>query len=127
MVIALGIQYAARNVKSSLWEELFLLGVFFVIFKTASLLWGFCIYFVVWHSIPSLMDQMNYLYGKTNWSTFKNYLKTSWPYWVVSLVGLVGLYWLLRDNNRFFLSVLIYFLAAITFPHVIVMSRLEKD
>ncbi|TAI49623.1 Brp/Blh family beta-carotene 15,15'-dioxygenase [Flagellimonas allohymeniacidonis] len=127
LLLSLGIQFLMGRVTSNPWEELFLLGVFFVIFKTASLLWGFCIYFVVWHSIPSLMDQMDYLYGRSTWETFRNYLKTSWPYWLVSLVGLIGLYWLLGENNEYFISVLIYFLAAITFPHVIVMSRLEKD
>nr|WP_299343097.1 Brp/Blh family beta-carotene 15,15'-dioxygenase [Allomuricauda sp.] len=126
LMLLFGLKYVRREVNANLWEELFMLGVFFVIFKTASLLWGFCIYFVVWHSIPSLMDQMNYLYGRSDWGTFKDYLKTSWPYWIVSLVGLFGLYWFLGDNHQFFLTVLIYFLAAITFPHVIVMSRLEK-
>lgn len=126
-IILLGRNYVKKEVKANLWEELFMLGVFFVIFKTASLLWGFCIYFVVWHSIPSLMDQMNYLYGRSDWGTFKDYLKTSWPYWLVSLMGLFGLYWFLGHNHHFFLTVLIYFLAAITFPHVMVMSRLEKD
>ncbi len=125
-LLQLGLYFYFNLLKANIWEELFFLLVFFIIFQTASLLWGFCIYFVVWHSIPSLVDQMNYLYGTSNKLTFIKYLKSSWMYWVISLVGLFGLYFLLRDNNQFFTSILLYFLAAITFPHVIVMSRLEK-
>ncbi|UII74982.1 Brp/Blh family beta-carotene 15,15'-dioxygenase [Flagellimonas sp. HMM57] len=125
LLLQLAVYFYFNLLKANIWEELFYLLVFFIIFRTASLLWGFCIYFVVWHSIPSLVDQMNYLYGASNKMTFLKYLKSSWMYWVISLVGLFGLYFLLRENTQFFTSILLYFLAAITFPHVIVMSRLE--
>nr|WP_298999991.1 Brp/Blh family beta-carotene 15,15'-dioxygenase [uncultured Allomuricauda sp.] len=118
--------YTNRLVKSSLWEELFVLLVFFIIFKTASLLWGFCIYFIVWHSIPSLKDQMDYLYGESTWRTFGLYVKESILYWAISIIGLLALIWFLKDSSQNMVAVLIYFLAAITFPHVIVMSKLEK-
>lgn len=119
--------YANRLVNSNVWEELFVLLVFFIIFNTASLLWGFCIYFIVWHSIPSLKDQMDHLYGEANWRTFGLYLKESILYWAVSIIGLFGLLWFLNDSSYNMVAVLIYFLAAITFPHVFVMSKLEKD
>ncbi len=106
--------------------ELFLLGVFFVIFKTASLLLGFCIYFVIWHSIPSLLDQIRFLYGELSWKNFIGYLKNSLAYWLVSIVGVVLIYLFLGEGNSFLVSGLICFLAAITFPHVLVMSRIER-
>ncbi len=120
--------YLKKYMTSNAWEEIFVLMVFFVIFKTASLLWGFCIYFIIWHSIPSLKDQMHYLYGKVSWVAFARYVKESFVYWAISLIGLAILLWLLKDNIQNVISVLIYFLAAITFPHVLVMSKLEhKD
>lgn len=125
LLIQLGIYYYLNWIKTNVLEELFYLLVFFVIFSTASLLWGFCVYFIVWHSIPSLVDQMNFLYGKANRVTLLQYLKSSWIYWSISLIGLFGLYFFLKGNNQFFISVLLYFLAAITFPHVVVMSRLD--
>lgn len=127
LVPFLGYYYFRKWVKSNFFEELFYLGVFFVIFKTASLLWGFCIYFVVWHSVPSLVDQLKYLHGQAGWSSFLDYIKTSWIYWAISILGLGGLYFFLKDDSQFFVSILIYFLAAITFPHVFVMSKLEKS
>ncbi|MEY8021523.1 Brp/Blh family beta-carotene 15,15'-dioxygenase [Muriicola sp. SD30] len=112
--------------KVNLVKELFFLLVFAIVFKTASLLWAFSIYFVVWHSIPSLMDQTTYLYGKVNKNTLLKYLKTSFVYWLVSMIGLGILYFLFHEKQGLFLSLMIYFLAAITFPHVIVMNRLNR-
>ena len=126
-LLTLGVLFFANKwVEGNLLEELFVLLVFFIIFKTASLLWGFCIYFIVWHSIPSLKDQMDYLYGESNWKTFGRYVKDSLLYWILSIIGLMALLWFLKDSSENMISILIYFLAAITFPHVIVMSRLEK-
>ena len=119
--------YFSHNLRSNLLEELFVLLVFFAIFQTASLLWGFCIYFIVWHSIPSLKDQMDYLYGKSGWKAFLQYVKDSILYWAISILGLIGLFWFLKNDTENLITVLIYFLAAITFPHVFVMSRLEKN
>ncbi|MBT8280045.1 MAG: Brp/Blh family beta-carotene 15,15'-dioxygenase [Muriicola sp.] len=118
--------YGQKKIQVNIIKELFFLLVFVIVFKTASLLWAFSIYFVVWHSIPSLRDQTNYLYGKVNKNTLLKYVKTSFVYWLVSMIGLGVLYYLFHDKQGLFLSIMIYFLAAITFPHVIVMNRLNR-
>ncbi len=115
-----------KKIQRNIIKELFFLLVFFIVFKTASLLWAFSIYFVVWHSIPSLRDQIQYLYGTVNKGTFLQYFKTSFLYWLISMVGLALLYYLFQDRDGLFLSIMIYFLAAITFPHVLVMTRLNR-
>jgi len=119
--------YLKIHSKIKIFEELFYLLVLLVVFKTAGLLWGFCIYFILWHSIPSINDQMNFLYGKSTKHEFIRYIKSSWVYWLVSIIGLFFLYLTFKENTAYLTSILIYFLAAITFPHVIVMSKLEKD
>ncbi|MEM8847484.1 MAG: Brp/Blh family beta-carotene 15,15'-dioxygenase [Bacteroidota bacterium] len=127
-LLAFGVyNYMKRLIVRNVWEELFILLMFFIIFNTASLLWGFCIYFIVWHSIPSLMDQMDYLYGESSWKAFLLYIKDSIVYWALSIVGLLALLWVLQGNTEELITILIYFLAAITFPHVFVMSKLEKN
>ncbi|MBT8282294.1 MAG: Brp/Blh family beta-carotene 15,15'-dioxygenase [Muriicola sp.] len=118
--------YGQKKIQVNIIKELFFLLVFVIVFKTASLLWAFSIYFVVWHSIPSLRDQTKYLYGKVNKNTLLKYVKTSFVYWLVSMIGLGVLYYLFHDKQGLFLSIMIYFLAAITFPHVIVMNRLNR-
>jgi len=116
-----------KQIQVNIIKELFFLLVFFIVFRTASLLWAFSIYFIVWHSIPSLKDQLQYLYGTVNKDTVLKYLKTSFLYWMVSMVGLGVLYYFFQDREGLFLSIMIYFLAAITFPHVVVMTRLNRN
>jgi len=105
--------------------ELFYLSVLAIVFANASLIWGFAIYFIFWHSLPSMRDQLLHLYGSANKDALLKYIKTSGPYWLISVAGLFLLYWLLKDSVDFFISVVLYVLAAITFPHVLVMSKVE--
>jgi Brp/Blh family beta-carotene 15,15'-monooxygenase len=104
--------------------ELFLFLVFFIVFQTASLVWAFCIYFIVWHSLPSLYDQLNFLYGNTNKSSMLKYLRSSLPYWFLSIAGVGLLYLIIGNRTDYFITVVLYVLAGITFPHVLVMSRI---
>ncbi len=105
-------------------RELLLLGLFFVVFNTASLLWAFAIYFVVWHSIPSLADQVRLLYGNISLKSGKKYLKASAIYWIGALFTLALAFMFLKDSEYGYLPLFFSFLAAITFPHVLVITRL---
>ncbi len=96
---------------------------FAIIFKVASLIWGFTIYFIMWHSIPSLNDQIKFLYGRYTFENFISYLKSALVYWIISLLGIFILYYLLKDENIFD-AIFFSFLAAITFPHVWVISKM---
>ncbi len=49
-------------VKQKSIEELFYFLLFFLLFNAASLIWAFAAYFVLWHAIPSLSDQIKFLY-----------------------------------------------------------------
>jgi Brp/Blh family beta-carotene 15,15'-monooxygenase len=100
---------------------LFLLGLLFV---RTTLIFGFGFYFVVWHSIPSVKDQLNFLYPSDNQAALK-YLKSSLPYWVMSIFGLVGVYFLFDVQSAAFLPLFFSFLGAITFPHTVVMGWLK--
>jgi Brp/Blh family beta-carotene 15,15'-monooxygenase len=126
-MVSLVFFWFTKQLNVKIYEELFYILIFYVIFNTASLIWGFCIYFILWHSIPSLVDQMKYLYGDASKSTFRIYLRSSWLYWLTSVLGLGLLFFFFGSDHQFFISILLYFLAAITFPHVIVMSRLKHD
>ena len=104
--------------------ELVLLAFIGLLFSRASLLLGFGVYFVVWHSIPSIQDQVKFLYNSkagSGWS----YFKSSAPYWILSLVGLFGVYFLFDVHSWEFLPLFFSFLAAITFPHTVVMGWLK--
>jgi Brp/Blh family beta-carotene 15,15'-monooxygenase len=107
--------------------EILLIGIFWVVFKTASLLWAFAIYFILWHAIPSLMDQLKMLYGRATRKNGRRYLNSAAIYWVGSLLTLATAYFWFRDPEYGFLPIFFSFLAAITFPHVLVMSGFYRN
>lgn len=126
-LIALGIYYSNKLVefKNRWMLETFYLLVFTVIFRVSSLIWGFAIYFIIWHSIPSIINQINYLNGEVSWNNFRKYIRSAFLYWVISLIGIATLYLLFKDIE-IFNALFFSFLAAITFPHVLVIFILFK-
>ena len=113
----------SNNFKNVILRELFYLLVFIIIFKVSSLIWGFALYFILWHSIPSMQDQIKFLYGKIDVKSIKSYLWNAFPYWIISLIGLTLLYVFLKDQ-KIFNALFFSFLASITFPHVIVIIKM---
>ncbi len=107
-------------------QELFLILLFTLLFKMASLLWAFAIYFILWHSIPSLKDQIETLYGNLDRKNLISYFKSSSLNWIISISGLILIYYLTTIIEVRFVTLFFAFLAAITIPHVIVMYFLNK-
>ncbi len=127
VVVLFAVLHIKRNVFRQIVKELFLLLVFFIVFNTASLLWSFAIYFILWHSIPSLVDQIFFLYGNFSSSSIKKYIKASLFYWLVAVIGLVLALFFLKETMEESLALFFSFLAAITFPHVLVINKLNHS
>ena len=66
------------NIKSIL-KEIFSIIILAVIFNSSSLIWGFSIYFILWHSIPSLLDQISFIYGDLKKINILKYIKNAFP------------------------------------------------
>mgnify|MGYP000247286241 CR=1 FL=1 len=115
----------SNDFKKIILEQLFYLVLLGVIFKSSSLIWGFTIYFIFWHSIPSLNDQIIFLYGKYSFSNLKKYIKTAFLYWFISLCGITILFYMAKDLLVFD-ALFFSFLASITFPHAIVILKMFK-
>lgn len=115
----------SETFKNIIIEQLFYLVLLCLIFKVSSLIWGFTIYFIFWHSIPSLNDQIRFLYGKYSFTNFKKYFKSAFLYWIISLVGISILYFISKDLIIFD-ALFFSFLASITFPHAIVILKMFK-
>ncbi len=117
-----------RYVKSfsKIFMELGLLIVLSILFANASLLFGFAFYFVVWHSIPSLQEQISYLYPSSSSFPLYQYFKSAALYWIMALLGLLFAYYYIGVTEKNFLALFFSFLAAITFPHVVVIGRMFR-
>ncbi|MFN2260883.1 MAG: Brp/Blh family beta-carotene 15,15'-dioxygenase [Psychroflexus sp.] len=121
----LGSLFAFKNIKfrQSLPINIFYLLVLSVIFFASDVLWGFTIYFVLWHSLPSLKDQIKALYGTFNFKNFKRYFNRAFLYWLFSILGMGIVIWWFKDDRNF-LSLMFAFIAAVSFPHIFVMKKL---
>ena len=115
--------YKKSIIMSSVIRELALLLILGIVFKASSLIWGFTIYFILWHSIPSLLDQITFVYGKLEKKSIFKYTKAALPYWLISLIGISTLF-LIFKNEKDFYSLFFAFIAAVTFPHAIVMLKM---
>jgi Brp/Blh family beta-carotene 15,15'-monooxygenase len=125
LVFSVQILKTNSNNRKLLLKELFYLIVFSIIFKVSSLIWGFTIYFVVWHSLPSIINQVSFLYGEFTYINFLKYFKSALPYWLISLFGL-GMFYFFSSELKLFNSLFFSFLAAITFPHVLVIYNMIR-
>jgi Brp/Blh family beta-carotene 15,15'-monooxygenase len=128
LVISLLFSGSYLYLKNESFKRLILINIFYllvftILFKTASLIWGFAIYFILWHSIPSILGQLKFLYGESNFTNFKTYFLKAFVYWIVSLIGIGILYILLKDKQVFD-ALFFSFLAAITFPHALVITKM---
>jgi len=103
--------------------ELFLIIVFAIVFKTATLIWAFAIYFIFWHSIPSIFEQQSFLYGEVSFKTFIKYVKSSFLIWLISISSMLILFIWLKDE-AILLPLLFAFLGAITFAHSLTISKM---
>tara|TARA_R100001369_G_C3287173_1_gene163195 strand:- start:125 stop:1024 length:900 start_codon:yes stop_codon:yes gene_type:complete len=116
----------SQSFKKRIFKELFFLLIFAVIFKVSTLIWGFTIYFIFWHSIPSLFEQVSFIYGDYNTKNSLKYCKNALPYWIISIIGIGIVYFIFKDEKIFY-ALFFSFIAAVTFPHSIVINEMFKN
>tara|TARA_B110000046_G_scaffold179788_1_gene209524 strand:+ start:679 stop:1563 length:885 start_codon:yes stop_codon:yes gene_type:complete len=114
-----------RNELKMFFEETFYLMLLFLVFKTSSLILGFAIYFIFWHSIPSMIHQIEFISGSLSKNNFLLYVKKALIYWVISIVGLLLLYQLV-PQIELFATVVFVILFAVTAPHTWVMHKMKN-
>jgi len=127
-----GIIFAALNayfywkiekLRSKILLEFFYLILFAIIFRSSSLIWGFAIYHVLWHSIPSTIDQIKFLNGSFSIKYFVDYCRSAGIYWLISITAIALIFFTLREE-QLFIALFFSFLAAITFPHAVVITKM---
>lgn len=114
-----------RNEAILFLREFLYFVLLFLVFNTSSLILGFAIYFILWHSIPSIIHQIEFISGSLNKRNAIAYLKKALIYWIISIVGLLLLYQLLPEI-KLLATVVFVILFAVTAPHTWVMHRMKN-
>ncbi|MFT6151186.1 MAG: Brp/Blh family beta-carotene 15,15'-monooxygenase [Flavobacteriales bacterium] len=114
-----------KELKTQLIHQFILTVILITFFFSSSLIWFFGVYFVIWHSIPSIIEQSKFIYGASTKESFIKYLKDALIYWSISIIGLLIAYYLLKNEQELLISIFFSFLAAITFPHTFVIFKIK--
>jgi Brp/Blh family beta-carotene 15,15'-monooxygenase len=113
--------------KSSGLHELINWIVLSLLFLTTPLLVGFAVYFSLWHSLPSIMEQVKFLKKDNPEYNFKMHLWKTAPYSLISFVGLLlGLFILQEDKLSDNLAIGFICLSVITLPHILLMNKFHE-
>ena len=115
-----------RILKPQLFHQFILFVVMLIVFSIFELLPAFAVYFVFYHSIPSIIEQAEYLFEDSSVKSFKKFIIKGFAYWLIAILFLVFLYLIIKDKIDFSLGVFFSFLAAITFPHVLVIYKMKE-
>ena len=107
-----------------LLKEIFYLGLLFLVFKTSTLILSFAVYFILWHSIPSIINQVEFVYGDLTKKSILSYVKKAIIYWVISIIGMFVIYQLI-PHMSLFSTIIFVVLFAVTAPHTWVMYRMK--
>jgi len=106
-------------------KEIFFLGLLFLVFKASSLILSFAIYFIFWHSIPSIIHQILFISGDITKNSILLYMRKAFFFWAISVVGLFVLYQFIPEVTR--LSTIVFvILLSVTAPHIWVMYRMKN-
>ena len=116
-----------RMNRAYLLGEILFFILLYLLTLNSSLIYGFSIYFIFFHSILSIKDQVRYIYGNDNLKYIKKYIITALPYFSLAILFLVGFYWFIDLKSYNILPIIFIFLAAITFPHVIVIEKMYSS
>jgi len=116
-----------KYLTSFIFSEILFFVLFYFLSLSSTLILCFSVYFIFFHSILSIKDQVKYIYGSNNSNSLKRYLLNSMPYFILAIIFLILFYNYTEIDNSDLLPIIFTFLAAITFPHVIVIEKMYRS
>ena len=126
-LIYMSLLLLSKSIRGYFADEFIFFILLFLLTLNSSLIFGFSIYFIFFHSVLSIKDQVKYIYGDDNSQYIKKYLISALPYFILALLFLIGSYLFIDFETLDILPIMFTFLAAITFPHVIVIEKMYSS
>ena len=105
-------------------NEIIFFVLLYILTLSSTLIYGFAIYFIFFHSLLSIKDQVKFIYNNDKPTSIKKYIRSSMPYFILALIFLLIFYLYVDLEKINLLQIIFTFLAAITFPHVIVIEKM---
>jgi len=108
-----------------LWKEIGKIVILSFMFFFTPMLVGFTLYFTLWHSLGSLLNQLAFY--KKIWPgfTLKDYYRQAAPYTILALIGFI----IMVSGHSYMLpgvsiiSTFLVFIACVTLPHIFVVHE----
>lgn len=125
IIFIIGLKLSKTISMDRLWKDIGKLALLSAMFYYTPKLVGFTLYFTLWHSLGSLLNQLAFY--KKLWPSFTivNYYKQAAPYTLMATIGLVvmiiGHQYILPDVS--FTSTFMVFIACVTLPHIILVEE----
>jgi len=113
-----------KILRSHFINEIIFFVLLYILTLSSTLIYGFAIYFIFFHSLLSIKDQVKFIYNDDKTSSIKKYIRNSMPYFILALTFLLIFYFYVDLQKVNLLQIIFTFLAAITFPHVIVIEKM---
>ena len=126
-IVYLSILVINKYLTSFIFSEILFFVLFYFLSLSSTLILCFSVYFIFFHSILSIKDQVKYIYGSNDNNSLKRYLLNSMPYFILAIIFLILFYNYTEIDNSDLLPIIFTFLAAITFPHVIVIEKMYRS
>lgn len=105
--------------------ELTTLVVLSFMFYFSPMLVGFAIYFTLWHSLGSLLNQLDFFRRKWPSFTLVNYYRQAAPYTILAVMGLIGLIvaqtFIFTDVSL--VSLFFILISCLTLPHIYLIEQ----
>jgi beta-carotene 15,15'-dioxygenase len=104
------------------------LGLLSFLLYFSPLVVGFTIYFTLWHSLESLVNQMDFFRRQIPKFSISDYYRQSAPYTLLAVLGLMGL---VLGQSLFFaesslISLFLVLIACVTLPHIFLIEESLK-
>ncbi|NND78563.1 MAG: beta-carotene 15,15'-dioxygenase, Brp/Blh family [Maribacter sp.] len=125
LILFLLFQTASNQINGSqLGYLLTSMAILILIFSTTSLLLGFAVYFVVWHSTDAIHLQLEFINRKKKYE-IKNWIKDTMPFSILAIFFLVAVMFLIEFDDVQSLGALVFiFISAITIPHMLITEKM---
>ncbi len=109
-------------------DELANYTVLALLFINAPLLLGFAVYFVCWHSMSSVMDQVRFFRERLGTYTLRDYVFNTLPLSLAAIGGLAGIVGIQAGMGLGFnIGLVFIFISMVTLPHMILIDQLYRE